>query len=270
MEEFQRIPVAEINTAGQMIREEKDQDHVAELALNIAKNGLLQPIVVNKNDNNGYQLIAGFHRLIAVKNLGWETVPAHVRKKDDTPIKALALTENIIRRNLSLIEECQAVDHLHTEQKLSASQICDLLKKSRAWVDRRLAAPNFPDEIRSALWNEAINLSVAELIAGVKDNGIRNTILNQAICTNLTAAQVQSLIKAYDQESNLADAIRAGEESAKEVQTPQERIQRCMSCQEVKRMSQLTPVWICLGGCQPRKEEHAEESREEDPQPVTK
>ena len=53
---------------------------VAQLADNIADHGLLSPITVRPDrSGTGYLLVCGGHRLAAVAELGWGTIPAFVR-----------------------------------------------------------------------------------------------------------------------------------------------------------------------------------------------
>src|SRR3972149_5209912 len=147
---------------GQMVREDMDSDHVIELANSISSHGLLEPIVVRRTAI-GYQLIAGAHRLAACKRLGWGDIPANVLPETNTaPVKSLALIENIIRRDLSLQEECEAVSALHKEQSLSVNQICDLLGKSRLWTQQRLFAPSMPDDVRLPLFEGLLSMKAAE------------------------------------------------------------------------------------------------------------
>lgn len=74
------------------------------LAGNIARNGLFHPLIVTKSN----VLIAGFHRLWAVRKLGWSHVPVVVLHDADGWQAALvAIDENLIRRSLSVLERCE-------------------------------------------------------------------------------------------------------------------------------------------------------------------
>jgi len=248
---YQRVLLENVETEGQSVREKQDDDHVVELAMSLARIGLLEPIVVAEKGDGKYQLIAGFHRLAAATRLKWSTIPAHIRAEDDTPLKALALTENIIRRDLSLEEECQSVDHLHNVEKLSPSSICDLLGKSRAWVDRRLAAPNLPVQVRTAVFEGTISVAAAEFIGAIENEGVRNTILNQTIYGKLTNSQVQDLIRIYETAPNIEEAVQAGLSAAREVQDEKVSGQKCAACGIFAPYQTLMPVWICRHGCRP-------------------
>ncbi len=81
------------------------------LELSISLHGLIAPIVITE----GNQLVAGERRLRACTSLGWEKIPAILRK-DLSPIQAkeLELEENVQRQALSWLEECKARAEIHT------------------------------------------------------------------------------------------------------------------------------------------------------------
>lgn len=51
--------------------------HVEELAIDIANNGLREPIEIHKIDN-GYEVVEGVHRFRAIKQLGWTEVECKI------------------------------------------------------------------------------------------------------------------------------------------------------------------------------------------------
>jgi len=55
-----------------------DENEILALMENIRAHGLLQPIVVKKRPDGGFDLLAGEQRLLACKRLGWKMIPALV------------------------------------------------------------------------------------------------------------------------------------------------------------------------------------------------
>ena len=68
------IPVASIHRSPYQPRVTFDEESIAELAQSIRQVGLIQPLVVRKAPEGGYELVAGERRLRAVKSLGMEKV----------------------------------------------------------------------------------------------------------------------------------------------------------------------------------------------------
>lgn len=76
---------------------------IEELARSIAKQGLLQPIVVAPTDDGRYEIILGQRRFLACKQLGFTSIRAQVLDEhiDEMEAKVLSLTENLMRRDIN-------------------------------------------------------------------------------------------------------------------------------------------------------------------------
>lgn len=239
------LPLFLVDSEGQSVREATDDDHVVELAMSISKHGLLEPIVVEETKDGRYQLLAGFHRLAAFYRLRKETIPAIIRQEKTGPVKAIALVENIVRKDMSLDEQVKAVAHLHTEENLSISSICDLIGKGTAWVQKRLMIPNLPEEVLTELMDGIISISHAEAIGAVSDPSLRRILLNQVVNQKLTARQTEDLAELYLQSPSVSFAIEAGMEKAKEIQNMEKATRRCDIRGEVMSLENITFVAIC-------------------------
>jgi ParB family chromosome partitioning protein len=83
-----------------------DPEHVKALAGSIGLQGMLVPVVV-RNDGEGFELVAGFHRVAAARSLGLTAVPVVIR--DALTEDADRAVENITRKQLNPHEEAKAV-----------------------------------------------------------------------------------------------------------------------------------------------------------------
>jgi len=243
---FYEIPLDLIETEGQSVRDAMDDDHVVELAMSIARHGLLEPIVLRNITDGRFQLIAGFHRLAAFHRLRKDTIPAHVITDQQTSVKALALIENIIRRDLSLTEEVNAVCHLYQEEKLSPSQICDLLGKSRAWVDRRLMIPSLPDDVRVELMEGIISIAHAEIIGKIETPQVRAILINQTITGRLSARQTHELAELYLATPAVGEAVEAGLKKAREIQAETKIYRKCEVCEGIHDIANIIFMPTCV------------------------
>ncbi len=255
------IPLVNIITEGQMIRQMMDDDHVVELSMSITQHGLLEPIVVSPLEDGTYQLLAGRHRLAAFYRLRRDTIPAVTHDRGETPIKALAAVENICRRDLTLEEEIDAVIHLHDTEKNSPSQIMALLGKSRDWVLKRLAVPNMQEDVRDELLDGRISLQHAETITQVGADNLRAILINAVIQQKLTVRQTKDLADLYINSPTLEDAIEKGLQKAQEVYTPQKPTRTCEACGRTRDLNKIRFVPICAEGCEPAPEHTSEEDQ---------
>ena len=82
-------------------RRELNADHVRELAESIKELGLLNPVTVDKD----HILIAGLHRLEAVKLLEWSEIECTVSSLEGLQAELAEIDENLVRHDLNYIDE---------------------------------------------------------------------------------------------------------------------------------------------------------------------
>ena len=81
----------------------RQQHPTAELEQSIQTLGLLQPIIVDTD----YNLLAGYHRYLAVQKLGWKEIPAIVVSLDTLRAELATLDENMARHELTELERAE-------------------------------------------------------------------------------------------------------------------------------------------------------------------
>jgi ParB family chromosome partitioning protein len=126
-----------------------DEAALAELAESIRRHGVLQPLLVSEDAAGGYVVIAGERRWRAARAAGLKTVPAVIRERLGARDElALALVENIQRRDLSVLEEARAFEHLRSEHGLSQAEIAEQVGKDRSTIANALRLLRLPEEIQ--------------------------------------------------------------------------------------------------------------------------
>ena len=108
---------------------------IDDLAESIKKYGLLQPILVKKQDDR-YIIIAGERRYRACKKLGLEYVEVII--KDDENAMLISLIENIQRENLTALEEAVAIQNIKDKYKCTHEELSKLLGKTRVYITNKL------------------------------------------------------------------------------------------------------------------------------------
>jgi len=252
---YDRIRLEQIHVEGQSVRDAVDDDHVIELSMSMAKNGLLEPIVLQIKAPGNYQLIAGFHRLTAAHRLQWASIPAHIMKSGAANIKALALIENVVRKSMSLKEECDAVSHLAENEKLSISQMCDLLGKGRTWIERRLMALNIQEDLKEPLFEGLISVGFAEELARVEDESQRKWLTSWTIQNRPPKSALQAMVDQTINNPSIQSAVEIGNETAQEIQKAPQFLRSCGACGTQRDITEITCVWVCKNGCPPPKQQ---------------
>ena len=156
--ETRRIPLDAIQSSPRNPR--RGLPNVDELADSIRVHGLLQPVVLRPFET-GFEVVAGHRRLAAVRTLGWSEILAVVRDADDGEAFLLTLVENLQRSDLSAREESRALETLVRERGWSTRQVAEAIKRSPAYVSKRLRV--FEDPVLSPLvLQNRITISAAE------------------------------------------------------------------------------------------------------------
>ena len=100
------IPVQEIQVINRLRK--TDESKIKELSESIKDINLLHPIAVAEN-NGGYVLLSGEHRLCAYKLLERPTIPCVVRENNPLINQLVEVSENLCSNRLNAIEESHAI-----------------------------------------------------------------------------------------------------------------------------------------------------------------
>ncbi|MCE9499063.1 MAG: ParB/RepB/Spo0J family partition protein [Leptospira sp.] len=112
---------------------------VEELASSLKAEGLLQPIVVTKSENEElYKIIAGERRFHAAKMLSWTEIECKILDRNEKETYRLAIIENLQRENLSAYDEIDAISHLKSLYGYTDSDLGSIFGKSRNYVSELL------------------------------------------------------------------------------------------------------------------------------------
>ena len=86
-----------------------EDEKMADLVESIKANGVLTPVLVRGNDEDGYEMISGHRRLHASKLAGLKKIPAFVRELSDDEATIVMVDSNIQREELLPSEKAFAL-----------------------------------------------------------------------------------------------------------------------------------------------------------------
>jgi len=142
-------------------RKEFDEARLKDLAESIRQYGVLQPIVVTRNEvqkeDGGivveYELISGERRLRASKIAGIPQIPAVIRSNDESNLMKLelAIIENLQREDLNCVDRAKAFQQLVAEFGFKHTQIAMKMGKSREYVSNSLRILALPEHMLQAV-----------------------------------------------------------------------------------------------------------------------
>jgi ParB family transcriptional regulator, chromosome partitioning protein len=149
-----------------------DDEAIQELAASIRATGVLQPVLVRRNQGvGGYQLVAGERRLRAAIVVGLKKIPAIVKDVTDQEMMELSLVENIQRENLNPIEEAKAYQALVKELGLTHDQVSERVGKQRVSITNALRLLGLPVEVQEMVSRETLSAGHARALLAIEKSG---------------------------------------------------------------------------------------------------
>src|SRR6266487_2609053 len=132
-----------------------DEQALAELSASIVAHGVLQPILVREGVEGNFVIVSGERRYQAAKNAGLETIPAILT--DGEPAE-ISIIENLLRENLTAIEEAEAIERLRALHDYGLAELATALGKSDSAISAILSLNRLPAEVKDDCRNEPKNL----------------------------------------------------------------------------------------------------------------
>lgn len=177
-------------------RRQFSEESIKELAQTLDKEGLLQPIVVRENEY-GYEIIAGERRFRAAQSLGWEKIPAIVNNMNDDQAASLALIENLQRENLNPIDEAEAYKNLMKLNNLTQTQLAKDMGKSQSYVANKLRLLKLTPKVQSYLASGEISVRHGRALVGLSERD-QSRMVDEILDNNLNVKETEEIVKDVD------------------------------------------------------------------------
>jgi len=196
-------------------RQQFDDAALAELAQSIREHGIVQPVIVTR-DQDRYRLVVGERRWRAARMAGLPSIPALVNELSEAQQTELALVENLQREDLNPVEEALAYQQLMDLHGWTQDKVAARIGKSRPAVANAIRLLKLPGEI------------IADLRSGAVSAGHARAIL--ALDTRAQQQQLWRLIKSRDL------SVRQAERIARRIKEGKIAVSRGTSAQD--------PDWV--------------------------
>ena len=192
---FAYIPLGDIRPSPQQPRTAFDEEALASLAESISTVGLLQPVVVRREKDGGYVLVAGERRWRAARKAGLIEIPAVVRSGDDSTSLTEALVENLQRADLSPLEEAAAYRQLLEDFGMTHDEVGQKVGKSRAAVTNTLRLLGLPASVQGMLERGELSAGHARALAGLDDRAFAEHVAKRAASEGWSVRQVEDAVR---------------------------------------------------------------------------
>ncbi|MBT0666422.1 ParB/RepB/Spo0J family partition protein [Geobacter pelophilus] len=140
-----RLEVAELLPDPSQPRKTMDQESLAELTASISRLGLLEPVLFRQSEYGQLFVVAGSRRLEAARRGGLKHIPGLLADGDAAEI---ALVENLVRQDLTCIEESEALDRLKSLHCYTLAELAGIIGKSVPTISEIISLTRLPAAIR--------------------------------------------------------------------------------------------------------------------------
>ncbi|MCB2290638.1 ParB/RepB/Spo0J family partition protein [Clostridium sp. CS001] len=194
-----KIPMNLIKANKEQPRKNFDPEKISELAESIKEHGVIQPIILNKEEDI-YVVIAGERRFRAARSIGLSEIPAIVMNISNKEVLEISLIENIQREDLNPIEEAIAYKKLLVDFNLTQEEISKKVSKSRTAIANCMRLLNLDERVQDYLIDEVISEGHGRAILGLNDKQLQYEIAQMVIDDSLNVRQTERLVKSVGTE----------------------------------------------------------------------
>ena len=167
-EVVQNLNIIDVEPNREQPRRYFDEESIEELSNSIKEYGVIQPIIVSKQDNY-YQIVAGERRWRASKKAGLTQIPAIIRNYDKQKNSEIALIDNIQREDLNPIEKAIAIRELLDKYNLTQQKLADKLGISRSGLANTVRLLNLSPKVIELVKEGKLTEGHCKALLGIED-----------------------------------------------------------------------------------------------------
>lgn len=175
-------------------RKQFQEESLEELASSIKQYGVIQPVVVKKNDDC-YEIVAGERRWRASKIAGLTEIPAIIKDYEEKQIFEIALAENLQRENLNPMEEASGYKKLCDDFDLSQEELAEKVGKSRSAVANVMRLLNLDERVQELVRLGKLSSGHARTLLVISDNNAQFELAERIIEEEMSVRQAEEAVK---------------------------------------------------------------------------
>jgi ParB family transcriptional regulator, chromosome partitioning protein len=192
---YLEVPVDGIKPNPDQPRSRFDDETLEELTASIKEVGVLQPVVVSREEDGTLYLIAGERRWRAARRAGMTTIPAVVRGATGDTTLVEALIENVQRQDLTPLEEAHAYKQLLENTGMSQDQVAARVGKSRPAVSNTLRLLQLPGAVQRMIDTGALSAGHARALLGLTDEKYSVYLGEKAVEEGWSVRQIEDAVR---------------------------------------------------------------------------
>lgn len=204
---LRRVRVSDIVRNPNQPRKYFDPEAIAQLAESIRQYGVLNPLTVRRAPGGGYELVAGERRLRAARVAGLNDVPCLVIAADNEDSSAIALVENLQRRDLDFFEEAEGFKRLIDQYGLTQEEAARKVGKTQSAVANKLRLLRLSTQNMELIRSANLTERHARCLLRLDDENDRINATKYIIEHDLNVSRSEQYIDALLKEKDAPPAV---------------------------------------------------------------
>jgi ParB family transcriptional regulator, chromosome partitioning protein len=193
---LKELKINEIEPNLDQPRKHFDDDKLLQLSESIKQHGIVQPIIVKK-ENNIYRIVAGERRWRAARIAGLSSVPVIIKDISSKQVMEIALIENLQREDLNPLEEAEAFDKLIKEFRMTQEELSTVVGKSRSAISNSMRLLGLGEKVKVYLISGELSSGHARALIAIEDNELQLKAAEEIIKNGLNVRDTEKLVKRY-------------------------------------------------------------------------
>ncbi|MCC7392083.1 ParB/RepB/Spo0J family partition protein [Candidatus Sumerlaeota bacterium] len=194
----QRVALGMIKPNPRQPRQTFKEEALHELRDSILNHGILQPVLLTKDkQEGGYFLVAGERRYRAAELAGLKEIPALISSFTEEEMLEVAIVENVQRDDLNPVEEAKAYRALADSFGWTHEQIAQRVGKNRTTVVNSLRLLKLGSDALKDVEDGLLTPGHARAILSIDDSFYRQRLRQDILDKGLSVRQAEKLAIAY-------------------------------------------------------------------------
>ena len=172
-----------------------DQNALNELASSVKTHGVIQPLVVNNQNDGTYLIIAGERRYRASKIAGLTSIPCIIKNYSEKQIKEISIIENLQREDLNPIESARAIRQLMDEYNMTQEAVSERIGVSRPNIANTLRLLTLSPEVITLVETNRLSAGHARCLVPIQNYNNQIKLAMSACDNKMSVRDLEKTVK---------------------------------------------------------------------------
>ncbi len=224
---LRELEVAAIERNPRQPRRRFDPKPLQALAESIRHRGVLQPVLVRPVSGGRYELVAGERRWRAAQEAGLERIPAFVRDADDTLTLELGLIENIVREDLTPVEEARTLLTLIEDLGVSQRALAERIGRSQPDISNTIRLLDLPEAVLDLLDGGRLTKGHGKVLLSEADHGRRRDLAQRAAADGWSVRELERAVSGSGRRTGVVELVAVVGRRRRALLAPQRGVEEC-------------------------------------------